>query len=170
LIFNKVLTSGDCSNRDSYFRRQVVRAVVFKDDKLLLINTNKGDYKFPGGGIEQNESHSETLTREVIEETGYHVDNVNEPVGIVIERKPDKFDSTKIFEMTSYYYLCDIGRRQVEQTLDEYEAEQGFKPVWISLNEALAKNKELIEQKKNGLNPWVIRETIVMQELKSNRF
>jgi len=139
LIFNKVLSSGNCSNRYSCFCRLAVRAVVFKDDKLLLIKTKKGDYKFPGGGTEQDESHCEALMREVLEETGYHVDRVNELVGIIIEKKPDKFDSTKIFEMKSYYYICNIGRRQVEQTLDEYEAEQDFKPIWISLNEALEK-------------------------------
>ncbi len=168
MIFYKIITSGDCSNRDSYFYRQAVRAIIFKDDKLLLINTKKGDYKFPGGGIEQDESHSEALTREVIEETGYLVDRVNELVGIVIEKKPDEFDSTKIFEMKSYYYLCDIGRKQVEQTLDEYEAEQEFKPMWIALNEALSKNYELIEHESNGSNSWIKREAFVMQVLKSN--
>lgn len=168
MIFNKVLASEDCYNKDSHFCRHAVRAIVLKDNKLLMIYTCKGDYKFPGGGIEQGESHYEALRREVIEETGYHIEKVSELVGVVIEKKPDDFDSTKIFEMRSYYYLCYIGRRQIEQTLDDYEAEQDFKPIWISLNEALEKNYELIKNYKNALNSWAIRETFVMQELKNN--
>lgn len=165
MLFQEVLEIEDCCNGDSYIRRQAVRAVVLKDNKLLLIHTNKGDYKFPGGGMEQEESHQETIIREVEEETGYRVDKVDELIGITIEKKPDKYDRTKIFEMTSYYYLCTVGSGQMEQKLDQYEAEQEFKPVWISPRNALSKNIELIKHRKSGLNPWICREVFVMQKL-----
>lgn len=166
MIINKVLTIGDCSNRDRYVYRQAVRAVVFKDNKLLVIHTNKGDYKFPGGGIEQEENHNDALIREVREEAGLQVKRVKDLIGVIIEQRPDIVEPMTIFEMKSYYYLCEVDSRQEEQALDEYEAEQEFTPAWISLDEALSKNKELIEHTKYGLNPWVIREAYVMQELK----
>jgi len=39
-----------------------------------------GEYKFPGGGIERNETHAEALIREVMEETGYRLlpESINE--------------------------------------------------------------------------------------------
>lgn len=170
LLFNKVLASEDCAHKDSYFCRQAVRAVVIRNDKLLLVHTNKGDYKFPGGGIEQGESYSEALKREVLEETGYHVDKVKELIGITIEKRHDKFDPRKIFEMKSHYYLCHIESSQVGQTLDDYEAEQEFEPVWITLDEALIKNQELLNYSKNSMNSWVVRETFVMEELCNYKF
>ena len=50
--------------------RHAVRAIIIQDNKILMVHTNKGDYKFPGGGIKKAESHEEALRREVIEETG----------------------------------------------------------------------------------------------------
>lgn len=135
----------------------------------MLVHTNKGDYKFPGGGIEQGESHGEALKREVLEETGYHVDRVNNLIGITIEKRHDKFDPRKIFEMKSHYYLCHIESSQVGQTLDDYEAEQEFEPVWITLDEALIKNHELLKQYNNCMNSWVVRDAFVMEELQNNK-
>lgn len=36
--------------------RKAAKAVVMKDYKVLMILTNKGDYKFPGGGYKNQET------------------------------------------------------------------------------------------------------------------
>ena len=36
--------------------RYAARAIVIQDNKILMVHTNKGDYKFPGGGIKKAES------------------------------------------------------------------------------------------------------------------
>ena len=51
--------------------RLAIRGVLFYQNKLLMIQTSKGDYKFPGGGKEENESDYQTLNREYQEETGF---------------------------------------------------------------------------------------------------
>ena len=51
--------------------RLAIRGVLFYQNKLLMIQTSKGDYKFPGGGKEENENDFETLNREYQEETGF---------------------------------------------------------------------------------------------------
>jgi len=165
VIFNIVIESADCAGKDISFCRKAIRAIIYWDDRLLLVRTKKGDYKFPGGGVMQEEGHTETLVREVREETGYQIERVNDLLGIVIERRPDKYDSSKIFEMKSYYYLCDIGSKQEEQDLDDYEHELEFKPVWVEPGNAYMQNAGIIAEKADDLNPWVDRETLVLQQL-----
>ena len=52
------------------FYRPSVRGIIFNDDgDIAMIYSQKYHfYKFPGGGIEGNETHLETLVREIREE------------------------------------------------------------------------------------------------------
>ena len=51
--------------------RLAIRGVLFYQNKLLMIKTSKGDYKFPGGGKKNGENDFQTLNREYEEETGF---------------------------------------------------------------------------------------------------
>ena len=56
------------------FRRPSARAVILKGDKIALVYaTEEKYYKFPGGGIHEDEDKKEALIREVREETGLNV-------------------------------------------------------------------------------------------------
>jgi len=146
--------------------REAIRAVIFKDNNLLMVHTNKGDYKFPGGGANKEESHKETLVREVKEETGYIINEVKNKIGIVIERNLDSYEENAIFEMVSSYYLCELSDDKTAQNLDEYEAELDFKPTWITIEEAICLNEEVLKRDKTHINDWVYRETTVLKALK----
>jgi putative (di)nucleoside polyphosphate hydrolase len=53
--------------------RNNVAAVIFKDDKFLLIQREdwlSGYWKFPQGGVEEGENEEEALKRELFEEIG----------------------------------------------------------------------------------------------------
>ena len=128
---------------------------------------NKGDYKFPGGGVKRQESYEAALKREVTEETGYIVKDIGEKVGIIIQRNPNQFDPAGIFEMTSEYFLCEVEDYTTHQRLDKYEAEQEFKPIWIKLDDVIAKNEGILTQRGSSINPWVYRETLVLKKLKA---
>ncbi len=52
----------------SVFFRTAVRGIIVQKGKLLLVTNKFGDYKFPGGGVEENESLEDTLSREILEE------------------------------------------------------------------------------------------------------
>lgn len=76
-----------------------VYGVCLSDEKMLLIKKNRGPYKgrfdLPGGRIEPNESILEALRREFLEETGYHI-NVVENLGaydFLLPSYPDKSSS-----------------------------------------------------------------------------
>lgn len=61
--------------------RECVRIIICKDNLVLLGERRYSDgtlmyYEFPGGGVEKNETISDTVKRESLEEVGMVVDNV----------------------------------------------------------------------------------------------
>ncbi|MBQ9770143.1 MAG: NUDIX domain-containing protein, partial [Clostridia bacterium] len=85
--------------------RKAVRAVIMKNGKVALAQSLKeGFYKFPGGGIEEGETHLEALCRETLEELGLTVkaDTVKEFGRIYEIRRSLIYDG--IFEQENFYY------------------------------------------------------------------
>lgn len=150
----------------SVFHRTAIRGVIFRGEKLLLVTNKFGDYKFPGGGADPGESHEETLARELKEETGYSM-KPGTCRAWLLAKERRKGITADILEMDSHYYSCEIEERApVPLQLDDYEAEEKFRAVWISLSEALAKNREIAAENQN---PWVLREIGVMECLLEER-
>lgn len=166
MIFDLML--GDrIPEKCSMNERQAVRAVIFYGDKLLMVKTNRGDYKFPGGGRETDESYEDALVREVLEETGYRVKRTSSLLGTVFQQYPDKFEAGKYFRMTSFYYLGELSNLENEgQQLDDYEAKQNFTTEFITLDDAVDSNLELLASDTASINDWVERETKVLLELR----
>lgn len=157
---------GDLDGMEVGVRRIGVRGIVMKDDLLLMLRTAKGDVKFPGGGIEGNETYEEALVREIREETGYV--NVRVTMGDdfagYIERKRDLFNQEKIFEMRSYYCFAEVlDEERVDVALDEYEADLDFRVEWISIRDAILANTYALLSDEP--NEWVERELTILQAL-----
>lgn len=167
LIFNKLLGIENINiNEVKVNHREAVRAVIFKENKILLIHSNLGDYKFPGGGVEEDESHKDALKRELAEETGYINCVIKEKIGVVVERYIDEYDQKVYFQMNSHYYLCElIDQEKVAQQLDDYERVQDYKPKWMTLYDSIIQNEMAIHQLEK--NSWINRENYVLKELKN---
>lgn len=165
MLFNLKLGINDTSS--NIIRREAIRGIVFKNDSILMVRSNKGDYKFPGGGLNKGESHQETLIREIKEETGYQVNNIREKIGEITERKFDAYEENAIFEMISHYYICEISNEQIEQQLDDYELKLELLPEWVTVQQAVNINETLLK-KEEDKNPWIERETIVLEKLKES--
>ncbi|WP_088034886.1 NUDIX domain-containing protein [Evansella clarkii] len=164
MIINKVFGIREIDESKFKLReRTAVRAVIISGGKILMLHTNKGDYKFPGGGAEKGETHAACLTREVAEETGYFNAVAGEKTGVVIERKLDEYEADTFFQMTSHYYFCKVPGEKSQQKLDGYEAEQEFTPVWIYIEEAIRQNEAAAKEPEH--NGWIQRETFVLKEL-----
>jgi len=155
----KQLFEIDLNNYDpngKVFRRPSARAVICRDDKLLMIYSQKYDYyKFPGGGIEKDEDPATALVREVREECGRKVipESVEE-FGSVMRRQKDEYDETMIFEQENFYYFCDIEDEIVETALDDYEKDEGFKAVWVDPMKASRHN--LFKRKIKGADDIIV--------------
>ena len=148
--------------------RDSVRAIILKGAKILLVYSEKSqEYKFPGGGLEENELKEPALKREVMEEAGRKINSVNESLGYTDQMYNDIYDSRKYFYLRSYYYFCEVFDEVYPQDLDTYEQELKFTPVWVTLEEAIETNQKCFD---NGSKyHWTERELYVLKLLKEMR-
>jgi 8-oxo-dGTP pyrophosphatase MutT (NUDIX family) len=148
--------------------RNAVRGVILRGSDLLMVySSNVGDYKFPGGGVDEGESHQQTLARELLEECGAALLSIDSALGAVIEYDFADEKEYDVFTMTSYYYLCQIGDGFGQQKLDEYEQELGFMPVWIDIEKAISINRSLLNFGKKP--EWLRREIFILEHIKRLR-
>ncbi len=84
--------------------RNAVRSFVIVDGKVLCIKYKKeniGYIDIPGGKIEDGETSMEAAIREVREETGIEVNNLEEVGNVVIEY-PDRIYDMNVFVTSDY--------------------------------------------------------------------
>ncbi len=143
--------------------RKAYRAIVIQDDLVLLIQSKKyGEYKFPGGGKEGNESAFEVVSRETMEETGYKIMSKIIPYGWTMEYAKDFEGKYDIFQQESRYYICKVHKNPGNLNLSSYEIDYGYSPIWVTLEEAIRNNESV--QSDNWI-PWKERDTLVMKRL-----
>lgn len=154
---------------DSWDRieRNAVRAIILKDGKIALVYSKKeGFYKFPGGGIENDEDHTQTLIRETLEETGLTIkENTIREFGFYVECRKSLYEDA-IFEQKSYYYTAEVEDTLKAINLDDYEKDLAYELEWVSLEHAIKVNSSYVSIEKFTN---IIRETNVLTELASNK-
>ena len=134
----------DYEEGDRVFRRPSARGIIMKKDKIALVYSRKEHYyKFPGGGIKDNEEQEQALIREVKEEVGLQVipDSIT-PFGSVLRRQKSNCAPDTVFEQENFYYFCETEDRVTPQQLDDYEQEAEFVLRFVSLDEAIETNRK----------------------------
>lgn len=147
------------------FNRKATRAIVLNGDKILLLYTKRyHDYSLPGGGIDEGESHIAGLIRELKEETGAHkVQNIKE-FGLYEEFRPWYKPGFDIVHMQSYCYTCTIDDELLSPELESHEIENGMRPVWMNIYQAIQHNEETISTSdKKGMS--IERETFLLKRI-----
>lgn len=156
----------DCT---SIFSRVAVRAIIFKDNKLVMVRSTKfGEYKFPGGGKDDGESDLETLIRETKEETGMTViPSSVEAYGCAREKRRSVFNPSQIFDMESRYYLCEAMDHIEETNYDSYEKDYGYHLCFVTIDEAIDGNIKAAKVHQE-IATWINRELNVLRDIKKN--
>ncbi len=129
-----------CNN---YKIRKAARSIAFNTDgKIPLLNVSKNNYhKLAGGGIEEGEDIIKALEREMLEEVGANIGELEE-IGVIIEYR-NKFELLQF----SYYYKSKVIGKLTETAFTEKEKNNGFILEWKTLDEAieLLKNDKPID-------------------------
>ena len=161
----RLLFEIDLKNYDKtgkIFKRPSARAIIIKDNKIYMVHSLVYDYyKFPGGGIEKDESNIDALIRETAEEAGLVVikDSIKE-YGYVHRIQKAKDEGYSMFIQDNLYYLCDVEDKKINQNLDDYEDFEKFTLELVDPKIAInanrnsdhgPKNKEMIEREAKVL-------------------
>ena len=140
-----------------YKLRKAVRAVLFDKDKTALLFVSKHNYhKIPGGGIKLNEDIKKSLSREIMEETGC-IAEINKEIGVVEEYR-DNFGIKQL----SYCFKAKVVKIKNKPSFTKKEKNQGFKLVWVTLDEAIKLIKN--DRPDNYEGRFIVERDIVFLE------
>ena len=152
--------------------RVAARAVVRRGEHLLMLRSRHGDYKFPGGGLEEGETAVEALRRELREECGLEEASVGPLVLRAVEISAAR-EPGAVFRMISLYYrVTALAEAAATQELDDYERELELIPTWVTPGAARSANRHLLDTAESAVRadlPWLEREAKVLELLEPGR-
>lgn len=149
------------ANSEDESTRVTARGIIKRGDTYLFIFNKYGEYHLPGGGVESDEELIEALIREIEEETGYLIEKDSIQKWIhVVERRKGRI--TEIFNMESYYFFCDVKDEMGTRKLDEFEIEEEYQTVWVTLEEAIKRDEELLKTERG---PLMVRDIKIIKLL-----
>ena len=152
------------------FIRHSARCINIKNGLVAMVYSIKYDYyKFPGGGIEEDESKESAMIRETQEEAGLIVipESVKE-YGYVHRIQKSDYDDADYFVQDNYYFLCDVEESIRSQDLDDYEADEKFTLEYVEPDKAIYVNRNVDHGPKD--QTMLEREAMVLELLKEEGY
>lgn len=118
------------------FYRPSAKAIIRKDDKIVLLYSRTFDfYEFPGGGIENGETKRQALIREINEETGLSIlyESIR-PFGCVRRKQKGRFEP--LFIQDNFFYFCETANTIENPRFTPSELQADFITQYITVSEA----------------------------------
>ena len=105
---------------------------------LMIKSPRYGDWEFPGGQVEESETLTHALEREVFEETGITI-NVKSLVGV--------YSNTRKPSIVMMDFICNYGSGEPRTSMESSQVE------WVERDEALSriKRKSIYKRMKDML-------------------
>lgn len=137
------MDAGDYDQNGRAFVRHSARCITIQNGRVAMVHSLKYDYyKFPGGGIEPDETPVQALIRETEEEAGLLILPASiQEYGCVHRVEANDRTDADYFVQDNFYYLCRVQQAQVSQKLDDYEADEHFTLEWVEPNHAIVINR-----------------------------
>ena len=147
------------------FVRNSARSIILRGGKVAMIHSLKQDYyKFPGGGIEADETPVVAMIRETREEAGLVVrpETVRE-YGLVHRIQRGGVDPNECFIQDNFYYFCEVEAEILPPQMEDYEEEAGFTLEFVDARRAIRTNRE--SALENRYQTMLLREARVLEML-----
>ena len=109
---------------------EVVCAIIIDDNNEVFVckrgpgRALEGKWEFPGGKVETNETHEQTIIREIKEE----LDSDILPIKYIGKNYHEYNDLDKPFSITMYGYICKLVKGEL--TLSEHTEKK-----WVKIND-----------------------------------
>jgi 8-oxo-dGTP pyrophosphatase MutT (NUDIX family) len=159
-----LLDAKDYTDDMPVFEKHSVRAIIVKNGQIAMQQSKDGIYKILGGVVEDEETHEETLVREVEEEGGLIVKcDTIKSLGYIEERRRDIFELDKIYNCYTYFYSCEVEDYEVSLKMTASEIAKGYHLTWATPEHIVQTNSALIR------DSWRMRDTEFIKMLAEGR-
>lgn len=136
----KVIINNPDNLKDEEMTEFILRArgVIINSNNEILLGYLNNTYQFPGGHVEEGETISEGLIREIMEETGIEIEKKEyEPFFQVKYYKKNHNDSGLNRYVEFNYFLIETDEKYnlEKRKLDDYEIECNYTIMYVKLDE-----------------------------------
>lgn len=132
---NIISEIGTKNNSIEYTDRPTVKVIIRNEDKILILN----DGLLPGGGIDKGENEAVAIERELAEELGAKISNI-QTIGIVVQYR-DFLEKRYVVSG----FTADLSSIE-GATSPQDDGESSFTYEWYDKNAAI----ELVERSISG--------------------
>lgn len=159
-----VLDEKNYTEDMTVYERFGVRALIQRNGLFAMQRGKMGEYKIPGGGMDEGETIVQTLAREVLEETGLVIKpETMKELGEILEIRKDIFDENTKFINHSLHYTCEVEDTICETSMTESEKERGFQLAWADIDTIIETNERIMKEK------WQFRDVEFLKWYKEHR-
>ena len=137
------------------------KGLIINSKNEITLGYSHKTYQFPGGHLEEGETLVECLLREIKEETGIELKDVEmNPFYKISHYTKNYHDTNKNRKNEIYYFIVNSDAKfdMNNASLDEYEKEGNYKPISLPLDNV---EQVLIDSiSDNPINEVIVKEML----------